>query len=106
MAKHNPYPDLIQQLPRFDGPFDAHKLSADNCDILFATYPAGTRIDEHTHATENVGIITQGVLLLTMDGVTQSFGAGQWYHVPANKPHAAEFPEATSEIEFWFETRA
>lgn len=102
MSSHTSYPDLIQQLPRFAGPFDAHQLSADNCDVLFATYPAGTQIPEHTHHTENVGIITRGVLLLTMDGVTKSFGTGQWYHVPANKPHAAEFPEEACEIEFWF----
>ncbi len=98
------YPDLIKGLPEFDGPFDAYKLRAENCDVLFASYPAGTRIDEHSHETENVGIITQGALLLTMDGETTRYDAGEWYHVPAEKPHAAEFLEATSEIEFWFHT--
>lgn len=102
MTSKQDYPDLIRQLPAFGGPFDAHKLSAENCDVLFASYPANTRIDAHNHETENVGIITQGVLLLTMDGNTERFTAGQWYHVPAGKTHAAEFPEPTTEIEFWF----
>ena len=102
MTSKSTYPDLIRQLPRFEGPFDAHRLSAENCEVLFASYPAGTRIEEHRHETENVGIITRGALLLTMDGKTERYDAGQWYHVPARRPHAAEFLEATSEIEFWF----
>jgi hypothetical protein len=39
------YPDLICNLPKFSGRFDARKLSAENCDVLFATYPAGTLIE-------------------------------------------------------------
>jgi len=26
--------------PKFDGPFDAYKLRAQGCDVLFASYPA------------------------------------------------------------------
>ncbi|NKB35105.1 MAG: cupin domain-containing protein [Pseudomonadales bacterium] len=96
------YPDIIKNLPDFDGQFEAYKLAADNCDVLFATYPAGTVIDSHTHATENVGVITKGELLLTMDGETKKIAAGDWYRVPAEKEHAAEFTEETAEIEFWF----
>jgi quercetin dioxygenase-like cupin family protein len=52
-----------------------------------------------------VGIITHGELLLTMNGETQRIGPGEWYHVPANAEHSAEFPKATAEIEFWFEAQ-
>ena len=98
------YPDLIRQLPEYKGRVSANKLRAENCDVLFASYPAGTIVELHTHETENVGIITRGELLLTMDGVTQRISAGEWYQVPAHKEHAAEFPEDTAEIEFWFTT--
>jgi quercetin dioxygenase-like cupin family protein len=97
------FPPQLHNLPKFDGPFDAHRLSADGCDVLFASYPAGTSIAPHSHTTDNVGIITQGELILTMDGVEQRFGVGSWYHVPANATHAARFAVETSEIEFWFE---
>lgn len=97
------YPELIRGLPAFEGRFAATKLEANNCDVLFASYPAGTVIEPHSHDTENVGIITKGELLLTIDGKTARIGAGQWYHVPANKIHAAEFPADTAEIEFWFQ---
>lgn len=95
-------PKLLRDLPKFSGPFDAHKLEALGCDVLFASYPAGTAIAAHSHDTENVGIITKGVLILTMDGKETRFGLGNWYHVPANAEHAARFEEESSEIEFWF----
>ncbi|HEY9642455.1 MAG TPA: cupin domain-containing protein, partial [Coleofasciculaceae cyanobacterium] len=56
----------------------------------------------HTHETDNVGVITQGELILIVDGQETHYRAGDWYHVPAQMVHAARFTEATSEIEFWF----
>ncbi len=95
-------PKLIRDLPKFEGPFDAHKLQAAGCDVLFASYPAGTVIAPHSHGSENVGIITKGSLLLTVAGKETRFVAGEWYHVPAKAEHAARFEEESSEIEFWF----
>jgi len=97
------FPKLLSNLPKFEGPFDAYKLQAAGCDVLFASYPAGTVIRPHKHDTENVGIITKGFLLLTMAGKTNRFGVGEWYHVPANAEHAAEFEVESAEIEFWFQ---
>ncbi len=102
MALSDDYPDLICKLPKFSGQFEARRLEANNCEVLFATYPAGTVINAHSHATENVGVITKGELLLTMDNETVKISSGDWYHVPAEKEHSAEFREDTCEIEFWF----
>jgi quercetin dioxygenase-like cupin family protein len=96
------FPKQFQSLPRFDGPFDAFKLEAKGCDVLFASYPPETVIPPHAHATDNVGVITQGELILIVDGQETRYKAGEWYHVPAQMTHAAQFDEATSEIEFWF----
>jgi quercetin dioxygenase-like cupin family protein len=96
------FPKLLRDLPAFDGPFDAFKLEAKDCDVLFASYPEGTVIQPHSHETENVGVITQGELILTMAGKEIRYQAGDWYHVPANVVHAARFDVETSEIEFWF----
>ncbi|MGH6782325.1 MAG: cupin domain-containing protein, partial [Sphingomonadaceae bacterium] len=89
-----------------DGRFDAHKLTAAGCDVLFASYPAGTQIPPHSHDTDNFGLITRGELILTMDGRTERYGAGAWYQVPAFMEHAAEFNEETDEIEFWFKAHS
>ncbi len=96
------FPERIQSLPAFDGPFDAFKLAAQGCDVLFASYPAGTEISPHFHETDNVGVITQGELILTMDGQETRYKTGEWYRVSAGAVHSARFVEETSEIEFWF----
>ncbi len=96
------FPDLIRALPEFEGPLDAYKLVAQGCDVLFASYPAGTVIDPHTHESENIGVITEGELLLIIDDVEHRYAPGDWYHVSARQVHAARFEVDTSEIEFWF----
>lgn len=98
------YPEKIRGLPLYDGRFDAHKLEAVNCDVLFASYPAGTSIPPHAHDTDNHGLITRGELVLTMNGRVTRHGVGEWYHVPKNTEHAARFEQDTDEIEFWFRT--
>lgn len=96
------FPDLIRQLPPFEGPIDAYRLEAKGCDVLFASYPAGTEIEPHTHPTRNCGVITQGELLLTSQGVENKYGPGDWYLLDANEEHSARFEVNTSEVEFWF----
>lgn len=96
------YPKRIKALPVYDGRFDAHQLKAEGCDVLFASYPAGTSIPLHTHDTDNHGVITRGELKLTMNGKETRIRAGEWYHVPSHTEHAAHFEVETDEIEFWF----
>ena len=96
------YPNKIKTLPLYDGRFDAYKLAADNSEVLFACYPAGTNIPPHTHETDNHGVITRGELILTLNEQEIRVGVGQWYHVPANVEHSARFEVETDEIEFWF----
>ena len=96
------FPTRIASLPPFEGPFDAHRLAADDCDVLFASYPAGTTIGDHSHETHNVGVITAGELLLTIAGVERRYGPGDWYEVARGVVHSARFEVATSEIELWF----
>ena len=46
------FPQLLRNLPAFEGPFDAFKLEAKNCDVLFASYPKGTVIPPHSDIRE------------------------------------------------------
>jgi quercetin dioxygenase-like cupin family protein len=102
MSETRDFPLLIKSLPAFEGPFDAHQLDAENCKVLFASYPAGTSIAEHRHDTENCGVITCGELILSVDGKERRYGPGDWYHLLPHQLHAARFEVGTSEIEFWF----
>ena len=99
------FPARIRDLPPFAGPFDAHRLEAEGCEVLFASYPAGTTIEPHDHDTDNYGVITRGELVLIVDGKEQRYGPGDWYHLLAGQQHAARFEVDTSEIEFWFPAR-
>ncbi len=105
MSQFKDFPDLITTLPPFAGPFDAYQLIASNCKVLFASYPAGTSIDPHTHPTENCGVITKGELFLSVDGVEARFGPGDWYHLLPGQEHSARFDVETAEIEFWFDAK-
>lgn len=96
------YPNRIKQLPLHDGRFDAYKLAAECADVLFASYHAGLEVEPHSHDTDNYGVITRGELILIIDGEESRYKAGDWYHVPALKEHAARFETETDEIEFWF----
>lgn len=96
------FPKKFQTLEPFSSRFDAFRLPAENCDVLFATYPAGTEIEPHDHDTENWGVITKGVMFITMNGQEKAYGVGDWYHVPKGVTHAARCDELTEEIEFWF----
>jgi quercetin dioxygenase-like cupin family protein len=98
------FPPEITALEPYVGAFDAFKLTATDCDVLFASYPAGSAIPAHHHDTDNVGVITLGQLILTVDGVERSYATGEWYHVPAGVEHAARFEQDSAEIEFWFRT--
>lgn len=98
------FPARIRELPPFDGPFDAFRLQAQDCEVLFASYPPGTRIPPHSHTTENCGGIT-GELILVTGGSEQRFGPCAWYRLAPGQVHAARFEVETSEVEFWFATR-
>ena len=100
--KSTSFPKKIQELEPFSDRFEAFRLKAESCDVLFATYPAGTDIEPHTHDTANWGVITKGEMIVTMDGQETRFRTGEWYHVPAHAVHAARCEVDTEEIEFWF----
>jgi quercetin dioxygenase-like cupin family protein len=99
------FPTRIAQLPPFEGPFAAYRLAGDGCDVLFARYPAGTMIGDHSHLTHNVGVITKGELILSIDGHETRHAVGEWYEVLPGVIHAARFEVETAEIELWFAER-
>lgn len=100
--KWSDFPPRIRSLAPYSGRFDAYRLPAEGCEVLFARYPAGTRIAPHTHDTDNWGVITRGEMFITLDDREARYAPGEWYHVPAGAAHAARCEADTEEIEFWF----
>lgn len=79
------------------------RLESASHDISFGTKMPGL-VPEHTHTTDNYGVITEGCLFLTLDGEESAYRSGDWFHVPAGAPHIERFEEATSVIVFWVKT--
>ena len=100
--KNSSFPEKIRSLEPFSERFDAFRLPAEGCDVLFASYPAGTAIEPHSHDSDNWGVITQGEMVIEMNGQERRYRPGDWYHVPAGAIHAARCAVDTEEIEFWF----
>lgn len=102
MSKEH-FPERIRHLKPYKGRFEAFEISpTDRCTTYFATYPAGTQIEAHSHETENCGVITKGELILFTDGKERRYTVGDWYYIPARQIHSARFEEETAEVEFWF----
>jgi quercetin dioxygenase-like cupin family protein len=102
----NTFPDRIRALEPFSERFQAFRLRARACDVLFATYPAGTRIEPHTHPSDNWGVVVKGRIVLAVNGTELTLGPGEWYHVPPRTPHSARCEIDTEQIEFWFKPPA
>ena len=101
-VKYDRFPPRIRSLEPFSQRFEAFRLAARDCDVLFASYPAGTRIEAHIHDTENCGVITRGEMMLTVAGRETRYAPGDWYHIAARTVHAARCNVETEEIEFRF----
>ena len=89
-------------LTKYSGRFEAWEHNSENLQLFCAYYPAGTVIVDHTHETNNCGIVIQGEIFITIGGVEKSYKTGEWYEVKAGVVHSARTEELTSEIEFWF----
>lgn len=100
------YPERIKTLPVQMGRVDTsakYKLEAKDCNVLFASYQAGTSIPLHAHEDADIlGVVIKGEIILTVDGKTTRHGVGEWYHIPPGAGHATVFEQETDEIEFWF----
>lgn len=49
----------------------------------------GAGVPEHAHVHEQIGVVTEGSLSVTVGGETRSIGTGEAYLVGPNVPHSA-----------------
>lgn len=100
--KRTTFPDRIRALESIHKRFDAFRLEAKDCDVLFASYSAGSEIEPHSHETENWGVVIKGAIVIVCEGRERLYGSGEWYHVPRQALHSARCYVACETIEFWF----
>lgn len=87
------YPGFITDLPRADIPLGGVRgwisQAADHQVVFFDIDPIG-EIPPHSHG-EQWGVVVEGEMELTIDGVTRRYAPGDSYHIPAGAIHAARF---------------
>ena len=100
------FPDIIEKLPYADIPFNGvlGKLfqGKDNQMIFFEIEPIG-EIPPHAHGAQ-WGVVLDGEMLLTIDGVEKTYGKGDSYLIPSGAVHSANFTTKVFVLDY-FEDR-
>lgn len=97
------YPEMIQHLPDADIPFKGVNgkifQSEEHQIVFFDIEPIGN-VAEHTHGAQ-WGVVFEGEMDLTIDGVTKTYTNGDRYYIPAGVKHSANFKKRTLVMDFF-----
>lgn len=97
------FPELIKNLPEADIPFEGVEgwiSQSDNHQIVFLEIEAIGKVAEHKHGAQ-WGIVVDGEMDLTIDGITKKYKNGDHYFIPHGVLHAATFHKKTFAIDFF-----
>ncbi len=68
-------------------------------------FEAGCEIPEHAHEHEQITLILDGEMEITVAGETRLLSQGEAVAVPSNVLHSARFPTATVAVDAWSPVR-
>jgi quercetin dioxygenase-like cupin family protein len=86
------FPDPIKNLPKADIPLNgltAYLSQSETHQILFMQFEEGIELPEHSHESQ-WGIVLDGRIDLTVDGVMKTYLKGNRYFIPAGVKHSAK----------------
>ena len=67
--------------------FDAALAAQGYAPAVLMEKPMGYAMDVHLHPFDAYALITQGEITIEVDGMSQSYGVGSTFQLPANTPH-------------------
>jgi len=91
------YPEMILQLPDANIPFKGVKgklMQGENQQTVFFEIEPIGEVAEHQHGAQ-WGVVFEGEMDITIDGVTRTCRKGDSYFIPAGVMHSAVFKEKT-----------
>ena len=97
------FPSCITSLPEVDAGFNGVRgwvAQGNTTQIVFFDIEAAGNVPPHAHG-EQWGIVVDGELEFTIDGVTRVYRKGDSYHIPAGVVHSARFPTPCRVIDFF-----
>jgi len=83
------FPEFIRGMSEVDIPNPSiHAwMAVDKCQVLFYEVPEGSTSPDDSHANE-WGLVIQGRVDITIDGVTRTYGPGDTYYVRDGEIHS------------------
>lgn len=97
------YPEMIKNLPDADIPFqgvNGKLLQHDQHQVVFFVIEAIGEVAEHSHGAQ-WGVVFEGEMDLTINGVTKTYTKGDHYFVPSGVKHSANFKKRTQLMDFF-----
>lgn len=97
------FPDPIQNLPEADIPLDglkAYLSQSENHQIIFMQFEKDVLLPEHSHESQ-YGIVLEGKIELTINGVKNTFIKGDRYFIPKGVPHSGKIYAGYADITFF-----
>lgn len=99
------FPDPIKNLPIADIPvkgLTAYLSQSETHQILFMQFEEDVELPEHSHESQ-WGVVLDGRIDLTVDGVVKTYLKGDHYFIPAGMKHSARIHAGYSDITFFNE---
>lgn len=99
------FPEPIQALPKADIPVQgvtAYLSQSDTHQIIFMQFEKDVEQPEHAHAAQ-IGIVLEGKIELTIDGVEQVYTKGDRYYIPEGVKHYSRIFAGYADITFFDE---
>ena len=105
MADKILYPEMIERLPDIDIPIPGVRgklFQGEGLQAVFFSVETPTEIAPHQHQAQ-WGVVLEGELLMTVDGVTQRYEKGDSYFIPAGVTHSVKILSPLKALDFFDE---
>lgn len=102
MVNH-PFPDIIRKLPEASIAQRGVRgwiSQGKNHQIVFFEIAPTAKIPDHVHGAQ-WGIVVDGEMELTIDGITRTYEKGCFYYIPDGAVHSAVFKTRTFALDFF-----
>lgn len=97
------FPEPILNLPKADIPLDglkAYLSQGDKHQILFMEFEKDVDLPEHSHDAQ-WGVILEGKIQLTIDGITKTYTKGDRYYIPEGVKHSGKIYAGYADMTFF-----
>lgn len=97
------FPEPILNLPKADIPLQgihAYLSQGDSHQIIFMNFDEDVELPEHTHRGQ-WGIVLEGQIEMTIDGITQMYKKGDRYYIPTGVKHSGKIFKGYADITFF-----